>query len=188
MPNRVPFTAYFKIVPERGSGKRFEIQRSRERFARLVWNDLNTNLENAIPGAGTGLGTTVGANFTVPGGSIHWGLAASDSSLSSNMGAVAVKPQFGESPDTLTVVGFYEGSNVIPYSEKQLISGGRVWNGPATGTPAYTISTEPNAANRSAARALKTALEGAIESVEVEMIKLEINGVKYGRGGLHFPL
>ena len=185
MANRVPFTAYFRIVPERGEGKRFEIWRSRERIARLVWRDLNDVLENAT--APDGGGTEGGANFAVPGGIVTWGLAQDADSLSSSMDAVAYKPQFGEFPDQLTVVGFVDQDNTVPYSEKQYISGGRVWSGPATGAPGFTVNTMPNTANQVAAASLKAQLEAAITSVPVELIKLEVNSVSYGRGAIHFP-
>lgn len=181
--NKIPFKAYFRVVPERGSGKRFEIHRSRERMAHLVWYDLNENLENAMEVGGSSSG---GINFAVPGGSIEWQLSIGE--LSQLMKAVAFKPQFGEAPETLTIVGFYDSDSKVPYNEKMLISGNEVWNGPATGTPAWDASTSPNSDNRTQATALKIALENAITSVPVEMIKLEVNGVVYGRGGLHFPL
>ena len=188
MANRVPFTAYLRFVPERGEGKRFEIQRSRERFAYLVWHDLNDVLENARQSNTTGTGTTAEmANFAVPGGSITWSLAASEHSLGTTMEGVAMKPQFGQFPDTLTVIGFFERDVALPYREKQLISAGRVWNGPASGAPGYSDNTEPSADNRAAVLAVKDAIEGAITSVPVEVIKIEVSGVSYGRGGLHFP-
>ena len=188
MANRVPFTAYFRIVPERGSGKRFEIQRSRERIAQLVWYDLNNVLENAMQSATTGTGTSAEmANFAVPGGTITWTLAADESSIGMSMPAVAVKPQFGEFPDAVTVVGFFERDVAVPYREKQLISSGRVWRGPAAGAPGYSSDTEPSDANRADVLAIKDALEAAITSVSVDMIKLEVSGVSYGRGGYHFP-
>lgn len=190
MANRVPFTAYFKIVPDRGSGKRFEIQRSRERLAHLVWRDLNDTMENATVEWLGGSGSVPGgvANFAVPGGSVTWMLAAGDpDAISNSMAGVAVKPQFGESPDTLTVVGFYDSDATVPYNEKMLISVGRVWKGPASGAPGYSGATEPSAAISDAAVALKAALEAAITHAPVEMIKLEIGGVKFGHGGLHFP-
>lgn len=186
MANRVPFTAYFKIVPDRGSGKRFEIQRSRERIAHLVWRDLNDVMENALVENG-GTAPHV-ANFAAPGGSITWMLATADAdSLSTSMSAVSVKPQFGEFPDTLTVVGFYESDFTLPYKEMSLISAGRVWKGPASGAHGWTPSTSPSSDVSTAAVALKAALEAAIISVPVEMIKLEIDGVKFGQGGHHFP-
>jgi len=188
MPNRVPFTAYFRIVPERGEGKRFEIQRSRERLAHLVWRDLNEVLENAMQSNTTGTGTSAEmANFAVPGGTITWTLAASADSLGMSMRAVAVKPQFGEFPDTLTVIGFFERDVSVPYREKQLISAGRVWKGPASGAPGFDFSTEPSDANRADTLIIKEALEGAITNAPVELIKLEVSGVSYGRGSIHFP-
>jgi hypothetical protein len=179
MANRIPFTAYLRIVPNRGTGKRFEIHRSRERMARQVWEDLNDVLENAMEDDG------LGVNFAVPGGSVT--TLTAHSPFSSNESGVAVKPQFGESPDTLTIIGFYESNTQYPYPEKQLISAGRVWSGPAAGAPGYSANTEPNDANRVDVAALKLLLESAITSVAIEVIGLEVNGVKYGRGGLHFP-
>ena len=187
MANKVPFVAYFRIVPERGSGKRFEIWRSREKLAHLIWRDLNDILESTPEGTPVGTEADEVANFAAPGGSVTWGLAADEYSLANTMSAVAVKPQFGEFPDTATVVGFYNSETVVPYAEKTLISGGRVVTGPAAGAPGWDPSTDPNAANQAAAKSLKTALESAITSVDAEMIKLEINGVVYGQGGRHFP-
>lgn len=175
MANRVPFTAYFKIVPDRGNGKRFEIQRSRERIARLIWGDIEA------------AGPTI--NQALPGGGITWGLASSADSLSDMMQAVAVKPQFGEFPDTATLVGFYEmpSADFIPYKQMTLISGGAVHTGPATGARGYHPSTEPSTDCDDLAKALRTALVGAITSVTVDLIKLEVAGVTYGHGGRHFP-
>ena len=41
--NRVQFEAHLRIVPERGDGKRFEIHRSRQKFAHLIHRDLIEN-------------------------------------------------------------------------------------------------------------------------------------------------
>jgi len=180
--NRIPFVAYFKIVPERGSGKRFEIVRSRERIAHLIWGDLYTTLENES-------GTGPGINMAAPGGAVHWGLAVDADSLASTVNAVSVKPQMGEFPDTVTVVGFYDDdSAAVPYGEKTLISVGKVWKGPASGPKGYSTDTMPSAANAAACKALKTSLEAAITSVDVQTIKMDVGGVIYGHGGMHFPL
>jgi len=184
MANRVPFKAYFKIVPNRGSGKRFEIHRSREQISNRVWNDLNDTLEDSM-NEPTDAGTSSMMNFAVPGGGVQWSLA--EDTGSKLMNGVALKPQFGEFPETLTVVGFYDSDNVVPYREKQLISAGRTWTGPATGAPGYSDNTEPSDGNRADAVALKAALEAAITSVSVEVIRLEVCGVAYGHGGFHFP-
>jgi len=183
MANRHPFTAYFKIVPELGNGKRFEAIRSREKIANLVWNDLRNNLMEA--------------NIALPGGSGTWTAASSTDSISTAVGGVAVKPSYGEYPDMLTVVGFFDDTGTdlpsqsaaesAPYSQRMLISGGRVWTGPATGAPGYSNDTVPSEYNRALASTIKTALETSITSVSVELVGLEVDGVKYGWGGYHMP-
>lgn len=175
MANRVPFTAYFKIVPDRGTGKRFEIQRSREHLAHLIYLDL-TDAANPTRDFTDG-------NITSPGGGGNWGL--STEALSDMVPTVAVKPQFGESPDMVTVTGFYNGSAAAPYSQKGIICGGKYVVGPASGAPGYSDNTMPSSTNLADATALAAGLIGAIVSVEVELIKLEVAGVSYGRGHLH---
>ena len=173
MANNIPFTAYLKIVPDRGNGKRFEIWRSREKMAALVNEDLASFL--------TG-------NVAMPGGSITWSLASNEDSLSTSVDAVASKPAFGEFPDTLTVVGFYSDANTVPFAEHTIISHNQVLSGPTTGNAASHPNVLPNAGNVAAIKALKTDLENAITSVTAEVIKIEVNGVAYGQGGYHFPL
>lgn len=191
-----------KFVPERGAGKRFEIHRSRERIAHLVWRDLNDNLEDSVEFEGGPDATEPGsANFAVPGGTVHWGLQEDADSLSSSMQGVAFKPQFGEFPETLTIVGFYQYDIGTPYEEKMLIANGRTYTGPSAGAPSYSGNTRPTASTFNAARSLKDAIETAIANVPLsesaaaaagqnywaEIIALEIAGVRFGRGGLHFP-
>ena len=157
--NRFPFVAYFKITPERGDGKRFEAHRSRQKMAHLVYRDLDDNF-------------TTG-NVAEPGGGQHWGFGGDASSFSMQQDSAAVKPQFGESPATVTVVGFFEPAvlpddALIPYQEKQIIHSGTTHNrtsqsGPAAGAPGWeSPSYEPSAANRSLVASLKTDLEAAI--------------------------
>jgi hypothetical protein len=182
--NRFPFTVHFKIVPERGDGKRFEAQRSRQRFANLIHTDL---VENFTTG-----------NIAEPGGGQHWGIGGDASSSSMQRNSAAVKPQFGESPSTVTVVGFYEpdplpADPLTPYQEKQIIHSGTTHNqtsqsGPAAGAPGWEPSYEPSAANRTLVSSLKTDLEAAISSVTIETMTIELQGIKWGRGGYHFPL
>jgi len=185
MANTIPFTAYFKIVPNRGNGKRFEIQYSRENMAGLVHNDLLTNFING--------------NIAQPGGTVTSSLAEGPANVIS---AVAVKPQFGDSPDTLTVVGFYNqpgedsadetgedsaDENHPPYGEITIISHGAVLTGPGTGPVGRVMGVTPSANNTNIAAALRAELLAAITSVSVELIKLEVAGQAYGWGGVHLP-
>lgn len=174
MANMVPFTAYAKIVPERGDGKRWELRRSRERIAYLVHNDLVNNL-------------TVG-NIAHPGGDGVWGLAEDASSLSLDINTVAVKPQMGQDPDLVTIVGFYDGDAAkVPYSEISVIHAGETRTGPLAGAPGWRADLGPSANSVVEVKALKTALTAAITSVSIEIVRIEIAGVIYGRGGFHFP-
>ena len=177
MANSIPFTAYFRIVPDRGTGKRFEVQRSRERIASLVYQDLENNFNNG--------------NIALPGGSVG---SATALGLANSINAVAVKPQFGESPDTLTVVGFYDSpyddtnpGQHLPYGDMTIISHNSVITGPGTGTGARALGATPSSGNLQDAAAIKIELEAAITSVPVQLIKLEVAGQVYGHGGIHFP-
>jgi len=193
MPNRIPFFAYFRIVPERGEGKRFEIDRSRHRISHLVWKDLNDNLEDSIILGDASPSTDTGANFAAPGGGMHWGIASGSTgynestAIANTVPGVAVKPQFGEFPDVLTVIGFYEKDIHVPYREKRIISVNKTWDGPASGARAFSDNTSPTSDNENVASDLKNKLENAISSVNVNMIALDIGGVRYGYRGLHFP-
>ncbi len=191
MANRVPFTAYMRIVPERGSGKRFEIHRSRQKFAHLVHQDLKDNFSDGnIADPGGGQTASLAVN----------GIDSNDpSSFSNQANGGAVVPQFGGAPDTVIINGFYDGSTVTanakaeatPYGEKKLIhSGGNYGestSGPAAGAPSWNNDTRPTATAQDIVRNLKSDLETSITSVAVEIIKLEVQGVLYGHGGLHFP-
>lgn len=174
MANRVPFTAYMKITPERGDGKRWEIQRGRERLAYQIATDLAASFSDG--------------NMALPGSSGEWGLAANGGSLSSLINISAVKPQFGEDPETVMIEGFYAGDqNALPYGEATLIYAGESRTGPASGAPGWNANYAPSAACLTQVKALKTALEAAITSVTVEITKIDYSGVSFGQGGHHFP-
>jgi len=172
MANRIPFTASFRIIPERGSGKRFEIQRSREKIAALVYEDLTT------------AGIFPNGNIAEPGGSVTWLRAGSDNNPSNNMSGVAVKPQFGETPDTLMVVGFYDGTVARPHGQVSVISGGACVSGPNAGPGASALLVTPTTAAIANANAIRAALLNGITSVSVTLISLEVSGIRYGHGGI----
>lgn len=179
---KIPFTMYAQIYPEYGNGKRFEIQRSRERIAWLIQKNLIANFSDgniALPGGG-GYATVVDRT-------------TADDGFSTHVDIVAVKPQFGNDPDMVTVTGFVDTeligeSDDVPYPSMNVISGNEYHSGPATGAPGWTVATEPTTDNEDLVVALKSALEAAITDVTVLIIKMEVNGVLYGRGGYHFPV
>ncbi len=188
--NRIQFEAHLRIVPERGEGKRFEIQRSRQKIAHLVHRDL---IDNFATG-----------NIALPGGGQAWGIgdiAGDDSAFSNQVNGTAVKPQFGETPDIVTIVGFFDhttavvgsDSDTIPYGERPIIHSGSTHTqssqfGPAAGAPGWDSDTEPSSAARQIVFALKDDLETAITSITVEILSLEVMGIKWGQGGYTFPL
>ncbi len=186
MAHQTPFTAYLKIVPDRRSGKRVEIQRSRERMAHLIYSDLKQNQAFTSPNM------NADATFAEPGGSQTYQIEEDvnpdvDGSTFSNMASgFSVKPQFGQYPDTITIVGFFNFNSInTPYNEKKLIHCGSVVSGPGGGR-GYSVNTEPSTDNRANAKTLYNFLTYGITSVNCSVIKIDIAGVIYGNGGLHF--
>lgn len=170
MPNNIPFTAYAAIVPEVAKGK-FGRIRSRERIAHLIYTDLLA---------------TFSGNIASPGGDGQWALAASPDSISESVNIVAVKPQFGQDPDMVSIVGFYPGTGVVPYKPATILHDGQYVSGPV-GAPGWNSNFEPSAANVSDVIAIKSALEAAVVSTAMTIIEMVVAGVRYGRGGYHFP-
>jgi len=190
---RIPFTAYMKIIPDRGSGKRFEAWRSLQQIAHLIHRDLNENLSTA--------------NIAEPGGSgENWGLApgigtddaseeAARGSMSKLIEIVAVKPSFGDQPDMVTIVGFNNvadsaANRAKPYPEKTIIHAGETVSGHAAGAPGWRRdnSLNPTANTDSLVKTFKSDLEAAITNVSAETIKMNYSGILYGRGGHNFPV
>lgn len=176
-PNQIPFTVRAKIVPERGLGKRMEIQRSRERIAALIYTNL--------------LSSFTSGNIATPGGNATWSYGNDVSSFANTVNIVAVKPQFGNQPDMVTITGFYNPTGspdtVPPYPTVTRILANTRMTGGASGAPGWSDSYKPTAANSAQVKALKLALETAIVDAVVTIITIEYNGVKYGQNGYHFP-
>lgn len=186
MANNIPFVAHARIVPNRGNGKRFEIHRSRQKIAATIYEEL---LENFTDG-----------NIAQPGGGQTDSLALNNigssdlSSFSNTTNGVAVKPQFGEQPDLVTIVGFYDGlvgtGGVdivpVPYGEKKIIHANECITGPASGAPGWNNDTNPSSSHRSIVSNLKSALESSVTSLTLNIVSMEVQGVKWGWGGHHF--
>lgn len=189
MANRLPFIAYIKITPDRGSGKRFEIQRSRERIARKIYAELNEYSAGSNP---------VDFTLTAPGGGATDAIVVSADSLSDSAYAAAVKPQMGEFPDVVTVSGFCTLTDAqytalpeaSPHGTKKVINASQSYTTTgqqsAISGPASNIQDgAPTAQNQYGAALLKNSIESAIGLLG-SVIRLEFNGVKYGQGGLTF--
>lgn len=197
MADRIPFVAYIKVTPERGNGKREEIRHSRERMAWSIYQDLVT--AGAFGSGGDGDGITL----AVPGGSVTLELIDNNSSVPSSVGyAGAVSPQFGESPDTVKIVGFItisdgtytDTADSSPYRTVSIIHcsadnsnatpSTRVVTGPAGLIAGWKSTDGPTLQNNIAATLIKDMIESATSTGEI--IGVEVKGVKYGRGGFSF--
>ena len=195
MADRIPFTARIRIVPNRGSGKRFEIQRSREYMAHMIYDDLATYAATEL---GTG-GTEVNNDLTLaePGGGVA--LTLQEDEFSSIMYGGAVKPQFGEDPDIVTIVGFCTINEDLytdlvtdpPVAEVNIISSmtthnGTSMSGPGQATIGWRALNGPTPQTSIGATALKDTIEGAITVADASVVSLDFKGIKYGWGGFHF--
>jgi hypothetical protein len=173
MPNRTPFTAYLQITPDRGTGRRFESIISAEKIAEQIYNELLANFAG---------------NIASPGGSGDDDSIESPDGFSDSSNIVAVKPAFGNDPDQVTIVGFFNGSGAPPYNPTTILHCGQYVTGPNVGAVGITPNTSPSAANQSDVLQLKEMIESSITSVNFVTLAMVVSGVRYGRGGLHFPL
>jgi hypothetical protein len=173
--NSIPFTARLRIFPVRANGKRQELIRAREKISHMISLNLAQNF---------------GGNIASPGGSGSW-LFESPDGISNMVRIAAVTPQFGEFPESVTVVGFINptGSNDATATLQPLtvIHANGYVDGLRAGSPGWTDSTKPSTALCDQVKELKTQLESAITSVEFEFLTLEVSGCKFGIGGHHFP-
>jgi hypothetical protein len=189
MAEQIPFVVYIRIVPARGSGTREEVVHDRAKSAYFIYKDLEEY------GGNTGDEAIV---LPLPGGSARFDI--NSDSLSTTSWGAAVKPQFGEAPDTVTIPGFvtlddatytdtYEDS---PYQELSIIHssvshnaiGNKTITGPGGAIPGWKALQGPTPQNNIAATVLKDTINTVISTGEV--IAVEIKGVRYGRGGFHF--
>lgn len=171
--NQVPFTAFLKIVPDTGDGRKFEKVRSREKMAKKVQQDLLTSFSSG--------------NVALPGGGISAVEEDTNNIAFNSQGGVAQKPQFGDYPDTLTITGFYNGSTKPPYPSITFAHAGQYVTGPATGAPGWRSTLQPAATADAGVKALVAALKSAITSVDFTVLRIVYDGIVYGEGGYHLP-
>lgn len=177
MSKHVPFTAYIRVVPSRGTGKRLEYWRDLQKIAKFVYDNLedDSDLTLAKPGGGQHI------SFSGV-GSGGWGGLAN---------GTAIKPQIGESPAQLMITGFYSlSSSTSPvHPDKPVLHTGSYETGVGG---AHGWSANPTSSLDTDAKNLKSKIESAVTSVSVTVpdwyvYRLDIAGVIYGDRGFHFP-
>lgn len=170
----IPFTAHLKVTPF--NGKRFEYIRDLQKISELVYNGIvaASDVNVAMPGGGQQRSYT-GTQAGGYGGFVN---------------GCAVKPQFGETPAQLMITGFYEVStkNLPTYPDKEVFH----TNQDLEGVGSHAYDATPLSPVDAGVKALKSALETAIDAeiaglFEYEIYRIDYNGVIYGNRGYHFP-
>jgi len=195
MMSLAPFTAYIRVVPQRGpqsdtpddgvivsrKGGRFDYIRSLEKLSRLAYEALEdaaavNGLSLALPGSGQ-------QDLIGMFGQLQNGCAS--------------RPQFGNSPAQLMIEGFYEvtttADTVQPAPSSMVISGGRFWSGYSGQKPWLGTSGNPTSTVEGEVSALKTIINDALADVvddtgeSLSLYKLIYKNITWGNGGHHFP-
>lgn len=173
----IPFTAFIKIVPSLGDGKRFEIIRNAQKLAINLYDEIpnydSGNIQLADPSGGQQ------NNFS------------NANSLGLLAKGAAYKPQFGQSPAQLTLSGFYksESKNVFTMAETMRFSGNETYTGSAVhlndALPTNTVFSEVS----SLYSILNNACNAAFPTdVPYSVFRIEYNGLVFGDRGLTFPV
>jgi len=161
----IPFTAYARIVPDTGFGRRFERIRDREKLADLIEDRLRAIDEDITA-------------ITIEEYDIAFPIAST--------------PQFGNKPARVTIHGNWRwpdgiGFNKLPVGEQTVISSGEFKTGPASHNAASVVASEDLL---TAVRMIKSDLETACtEGSEtfLNLIKMDVAGLIFGEGGRSFP-
>ncbi len=160
----MPFTAYGRLVPTIRENRRDELIGAMRTLSRKIEDDLQT--------AGmTDYSSTAHATINVA-------------------APIATTPQFGNFTARATITGFFKTSNpnVMPTTDKTVITQETAGNptGTMTGPSNSSILADGDTTTvaDTAATAIKDALEAA--STELEIYRLDYNGVIYGEGGRTF--
>lgn len=185
MPTWMPFTAHFRIVPDR-TGKRFEHIRDLQKISHLIYRALQD---------------IDGLNLALPGG----GQASNYGQWSDLVYGTAVKPQFGETPAQATITGFWDVASVptpspaptypinavAPQPQRQLLHAGQWVTGPYNQTP---VDTNPNPIISGQVKILVSLLEGAANAglpdhyMPAEIFRLDYANIIWGDRGQHIPV
>ena len=176
MSAQVPFTAYFRTVPARGSTK-WDYIRDLQRLGVQLYAELQSVSQITLP---------------VPGGG--------QNELSGQFGSITngtgVRPQIGNNPSLLMIEGFYTAASnpsdqpVLPltliHSNEVLTGprGPRLWDG-ASGYPTAAVTAEVSTLRGllNAAAAIITDDSGG----HPELFKLNYKNITWGDTGITFP-
>lgn len=174
MSKFMPFTAHIRVVPSRGTGKRFESIRDLQKIATQVYDELENTNDLAIAS---------------PGGGQHQSFRG-NSGLSGATNGTAVKPQIGENPAQLMITGFLTSTdkNYPVHDRKPVIHAGSYQTGIGGG---YGWVTNPTTTADDYVKTIKTKLETAVDEVlgsdDWNIFRIDVAGIVYGDGGYHFP-
>ena len=165
-PKHEPFTAFARVVPTRGFGRRFEMIRDLEKKAQIVEDDLNdAGFNIALPVAFTHPFQQVPARLTIVG------------FVEVGVGSVGESGNFA--PVTPTQGVIHSGTVIGEKTElKTPPQGNQGWG------------DDPTSGNMTDVMELKASLEDA--STGLEVFYIEYKGVKYGqhpnrKGFFSFP-
>ncbi len=174
MPKFIPFTAHVRIVPDRGSGRKFDYVRDMQKIATRVYEQLVDDTDLAI---------------ATPGGGQQQSLSG-DGGQSGLSYGTAVKPQIGNYPAQLMITGYLldNGSTAQAHPDKPVIHTGEYLEG-AGGSHGW--KSNPATVVDGYAIVLKSKIESAVAAVlgatDWSVHRLEVSGVIYGDRGHHFP-
>jgi hypothetical protein len=193
MSAQIPFTAYIKVVPQRGraqstSGQvvrragRFDYYRSLQKLARLVYLELEADVQT----------DNCGITLAKPGGGQAW---MSGQFQNMDWGTACI-PQFGNKPSLLMIEGFYCATDgdpsSQPYPSKPIIQGNEMMQAPGGSWP-WLPAGLPYAEVEEEVKVLKRTIENSISDVSddsgdnLSLYKLTYKGIVWGEGGHHFP-
>lgn len=157
----VPFTAYCSV--DLSSDKRLSYTKTLQKFANLLKSELDQESDINVASSGAYLGGSANG--------------------------LGTKPQFGNLPAQLSIVGFYgvDSPNAQPFESVELISANESHSG--YGMP--TNLQQPTAIINSEVAALKaiieTAITNSIPDANAKVYKITYSGVVFGHNGYHFP-
>lgn len=161
----VPFTAYARIVPDTGFGRRFERIRDREKIA----DDIEDRLRD------------IDEDITV--------VTIEDYDIAF---PIASTPQFGNKPARVTIHGNWRWPDGVeftktPVGEQTVVSSGEIKTGPSSHNAASMVAdSDLLSAIRTIKEDLETACTDGSETF-LNIIKMEVTGMIFGEGGRSFP-
>jgi hypothetical protein len=178
--SQVPFTAAYKLFPDRSYGKRHELMRELQRLGWLIQLGLVNvaGLQIAQPGGNAGRGHDITSDIE---------------------NAVAVKPQMGQYPSLATITGFYTLSapSAAPTPQFMRFSGGEKMTGAVNQGSPWATAGNPASVESTAflneVKTLRTLLDVNVtaaipnNTIVPKLFRLDYKGILFGDRGYHFP-